>query len=83
MTKYEEAHLRILASGTVRVRTHLQASRPQRPLKRFSGRAKEGPHRPVVIAGKQYPSLTAARKAMRIGITTLYRMIDRGEASYA
>lgn len=40
MTKYEEAHLRILSSGAVQVRTHVQASRPQRPLKRFSGRAK-------------------------------------------
>lgn len=83
MTKYEEAHLRILSSGAVQVRTHVQASRPQRPLKRFSGRAKEPAQRPIVVAGTQYPSLTAARKAMRIGMSKLYRMIDRGEAVYA
>ena len=45
-------------------------------------RGPAGTPRPVRVAGHTYPSITAAKTALRVSPVTLYEMLDRGEARY-
>ena len=45
-------------------------------------RGRAGISRPILVAGRTYPSITQAKIALHVSPVTLYEMLDRGEAKY-
>ena len=81
ITKFSEAHERLLAQLQVRTHRRREDLPPERTAK-VQSTAKGQPRR-VVVNGKTYPSVTQARKACGVGITRLYDWLNSGKANYA
>lgn len=88
-----EAALRLLTQLPVRVHERRPVRQPLgRPPDRKAPRGRtarqkrsmgvgrgSGQEQRVIINGRQYPSITGAQKALRIGHTRWMRMLDAGE----
>lgn len=112
ITKFSEAHDRLLAQLEVHTHRRREDLPPSPPHKKANSRCPGrrrarapsgscrplseaglalGAHswgwsrkvRPVVIDGVQYPSITAARKTLRIGMSRVYGWLRAGKATYA
>jgi hypothetical protein len=77
ITKFSEAHERMRAQ--LQVRTHRKREAVPTPAqnKKING------IRPVIIDGVTYPSITAAGKALRVGMSRVYKWLRAGKATYA
>jgi hypothetical protein len=82
ITKFSEAHERMLSNPDLQVRTHRWREVRLPPAKGRKRRNNRGA-RPVIIGGVSYPSMKQARKDLRIGVSKFYSMLDTGKARYA
>ena len=92
MTEAQAAHIRLMESGQLEVRTHETPEAPRRTGFQEgknkgnkwgrSPKATRGVSQAIRIMGKTYPSITSAVKGVHVSTKTLYAMLRSGEAEY-
>ena len=83
----QRLHARCAEEGKVRTVSRDMSAKFQREnhWTRLVELARERPKnvpRPVVYKGKEYATVRALAKAVRLSHTTVYKLIDTGEVSY-